>query len=93
MQCCKDSAKPCSTTVRLQTYAYESLEVVGSTTVQVGMKAWTAELSLIVVKGDGATLLGRNWLHKIKLNWRKIQQVRKSRLHSLLEQYSEVFQV
>jgi len=38
-------------------------------------------------------LLGRNWLHKIKLNWRKIQQVSKPRLHSLLEQYSEVFQV
>ena len=80
-----------STTVRLQTYACESLELVSSATVQVGYESQTVHvLPLIVVKGDGATLLGRNWLHKIKLNWRKIQQVHKPR-HSLLEQYSEVF--
>ena len=36
-------------------------------------------------------MLGRNWLHKIKLNWRKIQRVCKPRLHSLLEQYSDLF--
>ena len=65
---------------------------MGSATVQVGYESQTAELPLIVVKGDGATLLGRNWLNKIKLNCRKIQQVRQPRLHSLLEQYSEVFQ-
>jgi len=72
-----------STTVRLQTYACESLEVVGSATVQVGYESQTAELPLIVVKGDGATLLGRNWLHNSKLNWRKIQQVHKPRLQQL----------
>jgi len=69
-----------STTVRLQTYACESLKVVSSATVQVGYESQMVHvLPLIVVKGDGTTLLGRNWLHKlhkIKLNWRKIQQVR-----------------
>ena len=41
-----------STTVRLQTYACESLEVVGSATGQVGYESQTAELPLTVVKGD-----------------------------------------
>ena len=41
-----------NTTVRLQTYACESQEVVGSAAVQVGYESQTAELPLIVVEGD-----------------------------------------
>ena len=48
--------------VKLQNY---SIPVVGSTTVQVCYEGQTAELPLIVVKGSGSTLLGRNWLHSI----------------------------
>ena len=43
-----------------------------STDVQVVYQGQTAILPLVVVKGDGPTLLGRNWLTKIKLNWDKI---------------------
>ena len=61
-----------TSTIRLQTYSKEPITVVGSTDVQVVYQGQTAILPLVVVKGDGPTLLGRNWLTKIKLNWDKI---------------------
>ena len=35
--------------------------------------------------------MGRNWLHKIRLNWNQIRYVQKSQLQELLNKYSEVF--
>ena len=52
----------------------------------------TATLPLVVVKGDGPTLLRRNWLGQIRLNWSKIHHVTSPGLQELLSQYSEVFQ-
>ena len=66
--------------------------MVGSTDVQVVYQGQTAILPLVVVKGDGPTLLGRNWLTKIKLNWDKIHCMQNPRLHDLLSQYDELFQ-
>ena len=45
--------------IRLQTYSREPITVVGSTDVQLFIKARPLQ---VVVKGDGPTLLGRNWL-------------------------------
>ena len=60
------------TEVRLQSYSKETIPVVGNTEVKVVHEKQTAQLSLIVVKGTGPTLLGRNWLLKIRLNWEKL---------------------
>ena len=48
---------------------------------------------LYVVSGRGPSLLGRNWLSVIKLDWASIKAVRvsKSALDKLMEKYSEVF--
>ena len=51
-----------TTHIRLQTYSKEPITVVGSVNVQVSYDGQTAQLPLVVVKGDGPTLLGRNWL-------------------------------
>ena len=45
-----------------QTYSKEPLNIVGAVQVHVEYDGQTAQLTLIIVKGDGPTLLGRDWL-------------------------------
>ena len=45
------------------------------------MQDQIATLPLVVVKGDGPTLLGRNWQTKIRLNWDKIHYMQSPQLH------------
>ena len=52
----------------------------------------TVTLPLLMVAGVGASLLGRNWLEKITLNWKAIHTVNLDQLQSVLNQYTEVFQ-
>ena len=65
---------------------------MGSTDVQVSYEGQTAQLPLVVVKGEGPTLLGRNWLSKIRLNWSKIHHTSSPGLSELLSKYDEIFQ-
>ena len=52
----------------------------------------TAQLSLVVVKGGVSTLMGRNWLNKIVLNWNEIHYTPSVGLQDLLGKYQDVFQ-
>ena len=52
----------------------------------------TCKLPLIVVKGKGPTLLGRNWFSKIRLNWHSIYYNQQADVSPLLDKYSEVFE-
>lgn len=72
-----------------QTYSKEPTTVVGSADVQVVFQGQAATLPLVVVKGDGPTLFGRNWLSK---NWEEIHYTTNPGLHELLRQYDEIFQ-
>lgn len=58
--------------VRLQLYSGEPISVVGSIEVAVEYQEQSAELPLVIVEGNGPTLLGRNWLKHIRLDWRGI---------------------
>ena len=52
------------------------------------------ELPLLVVKGSGPSLCGRDWLSKLKMNWQASHQVLRldrEELDGILEQYEEVF--
>ena len=60
--------------------------------MNVAYEGQTEILPLVVVKGEGPTLLGRNWLSKIKLNWSQINYASKPALQELLSKYSAVFQ-
>ena len=75
---------------RLFTYPGEPIAVVGSTNVTVDHNKQTAVLPLVITKEAGPTLLGRNWLSVLCLDWQSIFQV-KSNLQGVLDQYSEVF--
>ena len=50
---------------------------------------------LVAVAGKGPTLLGRDWLQYIQLNWRTIGLTAlkkgQAKVHSLLQHYKEVF--
>ena len=59
--------------VKLRTYSGEELKLVGEATVKVSYGQQEENLSLLVVKGNGPSLLGRDWLARIKLNWSAIR--------------------
>ena len=46
----------------------------------------------VVVPGSGPTLMGRDWLSRIHLNWHKIHHVRTPSLQTVLDRYPAVFQ-
>lgn len=51
-------------------------------------------LELIVVAGEGPTLMGRDWLSKIQLDWNELYYVNHStppELQVLLDKYQAVF--
>ncbi len=50
--------------------------VLGQLSVDVTyQKQCLQDLKLVVVEGTGPPLLGRNWLHHIKLDWASIHSV------------------
>ncbi len=80
-------------TVKLRTYSGEELVVLVSLSVRVQYKGQTQEnLPLLVIRGTGANLLGRNWLQRIRLDWQGICQLRQtSSLLETLQRHAEVF--
>ena len=79
-------------TVRLQTYTGESINVCGSTVVKVMHNGQTQALPLVITEGSGPTLLGRNWLGALRLDWRTIFNIgRDLSLQQVLSQHTEVF--
>ncbi len=53
--------------------------------VKVEYGGQTADLPLIVVKGNGPTLLGRNWLKVIRLDWQSIYYTEPAGKYSEIE--------
>ena len=82
-----------TTKVRLCAYSKEPIPKLGWCYVNIEYKGQTAvEVPLIVVYGSGLTLLRRNWLSHIQLNWQEIHHVNNDSLQSVLDMYSAVFQ-
>ena len=61
--------------ILLRTYTGKHLDVVGSISVDVHYKEQTVHLPLTVVAGRGPSLLGRDWLQHIRLDWKALHQV------------------
>ena len=78
------------TTVKLQTYTGEPIRVCGST-VQVEHNGQTTSLPLVITEGSGPTLLGRNWLEALRLDWRTIFRIGSNlTLQQVLNQHTNV---
>ena len=52
--------------------------MVGKVVVQVAVGQREEQLPLLVIKGKGPTLLGCDWLEKLKLNWREVHHIKGS---------------
>ncbi|KAK3738200.1 hypothetical protein QZH41_012780, partial [Actinostola sp. cb2023] len=77
----------------LSTYTGEKIPVIGKVTVPVKYGEQNHNLSALVVQGEGPNLLGRDWLHVIKLNWQTVFKVNEgnTKLAHVLETHNEVF--
>ena len=81
-------------TVKLRAYNGGRIPVLGQITVKVVYEGQVKDLPLLVVKGRGTTLCGRNWLKELKLNWQQIKYLNERKCRSIkevLDKYSEVF--
>ena len=91
----KFSSTPLSQSkVRLKTYSGETLETCGQMNCSVQHNGQSVTLPIIVAGyRNRPTLLGRDWLGKLKLDWNNIFSVEssKSRLDSLLTKHGEMF--
>ena len=59
--------------VLLRAYTGHQLPVLGQTMVSVEVDGQIKNLPLVVTKGSGPPLLGRNWLSEISLNWGRLR--------------------
>ena len=78
----------------LCTYTGENITVKCSLDVKVSYKYQEAKLTLTIVDGAGPTLLGRDWLRHLRLNWSTLNHIRnkdRSELQTLLTTHSALF--
>ena len=77
---------------KLKTYTGEEIPVMGVVEVMVRHHGQERKLSLIVTKGNGPSLLGRDWLTELRLDWKTTYHIRESpALTAILESHKSVF--
>lgn len=75
--------------LQLRTYTGQPIPHLGVLQVSIAVGDQEAEGRLVVAKGSGPSLLGRDWLRKIKLNWHEVKYT--GTTEDVLQRYSEVF--
>ena len=58
--------------VSLRTYSGQPIKVLGSLSVEVSYDTQVHTLPLLIVEGSGPSLLGRDWLAHLRLDWKSI---------------------
>ena len=82
-----------SSKVKLRTYTGQNISVIGSTMVKVQSGGQVEHLPLLVVGGKGPSLLGRDWLFKLRLDWTTIFNFQMQQgVQEILDRHAEVFQ-
>ena len=69
--------------VFLRTYSAEPLVVLGEADVEVQYKGQPLKLRLIVVKGDGPSLMGREWIRRIEIDWKTLRRDSRLAIHQV----------
>ena len=64
-----------SSSIQLKTNTNEKLSVLGQHDATVRYRDQVQKLMITVVDGDGPSLLGRDWLKQLRLNWAQISMV------------------
>lgn len=55
---------------------------MGSIQVEAELEGNKKELPLIVVKGQAPSLLGRNWISQLEVNWKSTHKLENTDSHS-----------
>ena len=76
------------TTITLKTYTAESVQLLGVMEVDVTYESQQASLPVVVVKGTGPNLLGRDWLRYLQLQWADICHIDHTSVDDVLQQHS-----
>ena len=79
------------TEISLRTYTGEKITPKGITEVVVEYNNQVNRLPVLVLKGNGPNLIGRNWLQNICLNWKSIKRLAKPNLEEVLNKYDDLF--
>lgn len=81
------------TRVRLKTYTGECIPLAGAIEVDIDYHGQQVKGTLLVAEGEGPSLLGRDLLQKIRLNWGKIwgEVNNISVVQDIIAQYADVF--
>ena len=89
------TAKLRASPITLHTYSSEPLAVLGRLLVHVHYKGYSGTHPLMVVKGKGSSLIGRDWLSVIRIDWASIKALTLGwpmALHNMLSEYSDIFE-
>ena len=79
---------------KLKTYSGEQLSVKGVIKVEVQYKDQCEQLQLVVARGNGPSLFGRDWLMKLRLDWTQLcanHVCYSLSLQDILDEHSSVF--
>ncbi|XP_023809022.1 uncharacterized protein K02A2.6-like [Oryzias latipes] len=91
----KDSKRPKLLTcgLKLKTYGGHVVPVLGAAKVKVQHGGSVKNLAVVVVKGPGASLLGRGWIKALKIDWEKVNSVLEGEeaLQEVLVKHETVF--
>ena len=77
--------------VNLRTYSGERVGVLGRLEVNVVYQDQRATVPILIVKGEGPTLLGRDWLTVFKLDWQSVNHISNKPIDKLLGKYQNLF--
>ena len=80
--------------VKLKTYSGEQLSVKGVIKVEVQYKDQCEQLQLVVARGNGPSLFGRDWLMTLRLDWTQLcanHVCYSLSLQGILDEHSSVF--
>lgn len=87
------TAKLKESRVKLKTYTGEQIPVLGALDVVVEHQGNHKTLPLIITKGQGPSLLGRNWLGELRIDWKSTYKIYDTeRLSSVLRKHQAVFE-
>ena len=80
------------TETNLRTYTGQSIPVLGTATIKIRYEKQVAELSILVVEGEGPNLMGRNWISQFGFTVEKVHNLTHSNpLKEALQKHSAVF--
>ncbi len=80
--------------IKLRTYTGEPLKILGAIEIQVNYQGQMEQLPLLVVSGSSPSLLGKDWMTKIRLDWGRLlhtMQVDYTNLETVLQKLAAVF--